>query len=58
MEAHNKGIGAKYTRNRYPVELVYSESFETKQEAMKREYEIKKLKRIKKLDLIKINKIE
>lgn len=52
LEAHNKGIGAKYTRGRTPVTLVYSESFETKQEATKREWQIKKLTREKKLKLI------
>lgn len=44
---------AKYTRVRQPVKLIYSEDFETRSEACKREYEIKKLSRNKKLDLIK-----
>ena len=52
MKAHNQGQGAKYTRGRIPVELVYLESFETKQEAMKREAHIKRLKRRDKLALI------
>ena len=52
MKAHNQGQGAKYTRGRTPVELVYLESFETKQEAMKREACIKRLKRRDKLALI------
>jgi len=52
MAAHNAGIGAKYTKTRLPVELVYSEVFGTKQEAMKREYNIKQLSRTQKLDLI------
>ena len=52
MKAHNQGQGAKYTRGRTPVELVYLESFETKQEAMKREARIKRLKRRDKLALI------
>lgn len=53
LAAHNgeKG-GAKYTRTRRPVELAYSESFETENEARKREYAIKKLSRIQKLALI------
>lgn len=51
MEAHNSGKGAKYTRSRRPVELVYSESFGTKQEAMRREWEIKQLSRQEKLRL-------
>lgn len=53
MIAHNQGIGAKYTRGRGPVRLVYSEAFATKGEALKREKEIKRLNRAKKLGLIK-----
>lgn len=45
MEAHNSGKGAKYTKNRCPVELVYFEEYDTKQEAMQREYAIKQLSR-------------
>ena len=52
LEAHNSGKGAKYTKNRRPVELVYFEEYDTKQEAMKREYVIKQLSRQKKLALI------
>ena len=52
MEAHNNGTGAKYTRGRGPVQLLYSESFAGKGEALKREHEIKKLTREKKLALI------
>ena len=52
LEAHNSGKGAKYTKNRRPVELVYFEEYGTKQEAMKREYAIKQLSRQKKLALI------
>ena len=43
--AHNEGKGARYTRGRRPVEIVYSEGFGTKSEAMKREYQIKILKK-------------
>ena len=50
LEAHNSGKGA--TKNRRPVELVYFEEYDTKQEAMKREYAIKQLSRQKKLALI------
>ena len=50
---HNAGKGAKYTRSRHPVELVYYESFDTKEEAMSREWHIKQLTRAKKLELIK-----
>lgn len=50
--AHNRGRGAKYTRSRLPVELVFSECFPTKREALKREAAIKKLSRAEKLVLI------
>lgn len=43
LKAHNEGKGAKYTRSRRPVALVYYEAFSTKEEAMRREYEIKQL---------------
>lgn len=49
---HNRGQGAKYTKVRRPVELVYQEMFDTKSEALKREYEIKTYSRTKKLELI------
>lgn len=52
IEVHNSGKGAKYTKSRRPVELVYSEEFPTKEEAMRREYEIKQLPRRKKENLI------
>lgn len=57
LKAHNSGKGAKYTRSRLPVTLVYYESFETSVEAQKREYQIKKLTRQEKLKLIEGNKI-
>lgn len=53
IETHNSGNGAKYTRSRLPVELVYHEEFESKSDALKREHEIKKLSREQKLELIK-----
>jgi putative endonuclease len=53
--AHNTGGGAKYTKMRLPVKLVYSEILDTKSDALKREYEIKKLKKIKKIELIENN---
>lgn len=52
LEAHNAGKGAKYTKTRRPVKLVYQEQFETKEEAMSREYHIKQLSRKEKLKLI------
>lgn len=55
--SHNTSkTGAKYTRSRRPVKLVYSENFRTLSKALKREIAIKKLSRIEKLLLIK-NKI-
>lgn len=52
IKAHNEGRGAKYTRGRRPVVLKYYEVFETKEEAMKREYEIKRLRKEEKRELI------
>lgn len=49
---HCEGKGAKYTRGRGPLELVYYEVFEDKREAMRREYEIKQLKKSEKEKLI------
>lgn len=51
-EAHNAGKGARYTRSRRPVELVYYEEFPTKEEAMSREWHIKRLTRKKKEELV------
>jgi putative endonuclease len=53
LKAHNNGNGAKYTRGRLPVELVYFEQYESKSDAMKREYSIKQLTREEKINLIK-----
>lgn len=53
IKAHAEGKGAKYTKARLPIELVYFEEYEDKREAMKREYAIKQLKRKEKLELIK-----
>ena len=52
VAAHQAGRGAKYTRGRGPVELVYWERFSTREEAMRREYAIKRLSRADKLKLI------
>lgn len=52
IKSHNSGTGAKYTRPRLPVTLVYYEAFATKQEAMRREYAIKQLSHQQKLALI------
>ena len=48
VKAHNDGKGAKYTKGRGPVELIYYEEFEDKQSAMRREWEIKQLSRSEK----------
>jgi putative endonuclease len=50
---HNSGKGAKYTRSKLPVELVYMEAYETKSEALKREHAIKRLSHDEKAELIK-----
>ena len=53
VAAHNTGKGAKYTKARRPVELVYFEEFETKEQAMKREYAIKQMARKYKIELVR-----
>lgn len=55
---HNSGRGAKYTRSRLPVELVYQESFETKSEALKREAALKRLIHAEKILLIEQGRIK
>jgi putative endonuclease len=53
IDEHNSSDkGAKYTSQRRPVKLAYSEVAQDRSSASKREYEIKKLTRIKKLELI------
>ena len=53
VDEHNgSGKGAKYTKVRRPVELFYWEKSENRSSASKREYEIKKLTRLKKMELI------
>ena len=52
-EVHNKGKGAKYTRSRLPVKVVYTEEFDNKVDAMRREYAIKQLTRKQKQRLCK-----
>ncbi len=52
VKTHNDGCGAKYTKSRLPAQLVYFEELQTKSDALKREIEIKKLTRPKKLELI------
>lgn len=52
LKDHNAGRGAKYTRERGPVRLVYVEELPDRRAAMKRELEIKRMRRAKKLALI------
>ncbi|MCD7738015.1 MAG: GIY-YIG nuclease family protein [Lachnospiraceae bacterium] len=52
LEAHNSKKGAKYTKSRTPVRLVYYEEHLTKEDAMRREFAIKRLTRAEKLALI------
>ena len=49
---HNEGKGAKYTKARRPVVLAYYEEYESKEQAKRREYEIKQMGRKEKLSLI------
>lgn len=52
IAVHNAGMGAKYTRSRLPVRLLYHELFDSKNEAMSREWHIKRLSHAQKLELI------
>ena len=52
LEAHRSGKGAKYTRGRGPLELVYSEACQDHSHALKRECEVKKLSKEQKLQMI------
>lgn len=53
LRKHEEGKGAKYTRGRGPLRLVFKESFSTKQEAMRMEFAVKKLNRSEKERIIK-----
>ena len=52
IAAHNNGTGAKYTKSRRPVELVYFEEYENRHEALSREWHIKRLSKAEKEALI------
>lgn len=52
LKDHNEGKGAKYTKPRLPVSLIYYEKFQTKEEAMRREYAIKRMSRSEKNKLV------
>lgn len=58
VEAHQCGKGAKYTKCRRPVSLVYHEVLPDKQAALKREYQIKQMTRCQKLELTNIEQAE
>jgi putative endonuclease len=51
-DAHNAGRGAKFTRGRRPVRLVYTEACASRGDALRREHELKRLPRYKKVALI------
>ena len=51
VKAHNEGKAAKYTKGRGPVELIYYEEYEEKSQAMRREWEMKRLSRSQKEEL-------
>ena len=53
ISVHNEGKGAKYTRGRGPVKLVFSKKYATKSEALKAEYAFKRLKRSEKQQYIR-----
>jgi putative endonuclease len=56
LKKHTNGTGAKYTRGRNPLKLVYTEEHRTKSRALKREIQIKSLNRARKLELVKIGR--
>ena len=58
IKVHNSGKGAKYTKARLPVRLIYWECFESKQEAMRREWKIKQMPRRKKEELKKSGELQ
>lgn len=59
LDQHNfKNTGAKYTKARRPVKLVYQESSKDRSSASKREFEIKKFTRVKKLQLIQNSRLD
>lgn len=52
FQAHLNGTGAKFTRAHKPIKILYTKEFETKSDALKEEYRIKKLTKAEKLKLI------
>ena len=57
VKEHNEGMASKYTRSRLPVHCVYTEEYQDKSEALKRELQIKKLSRSQKLHIISTDEI-
>lgn len=57
IDSHNSFRGAKYTRGRTPVKLVYSEELNSVNEALKREHQIKGMTRKQKIEIINSNKL-
>ncbi|MBI2018179.1 GIY-YIG nuclease family protein [Candidatus Daviesbacteria bacterium] len=55
FEDHKNGTGGHYTRSHKPSKLIYKEKLATKGQALKREYEIKKWSREKKIKILKLN---
>jgi putative endonuclease len=53
LQAHKAGRGARYTRGRGPLKLAYTEAMENRSAALKREYQLKRLRRPEKLALVK-----
>ncbi|AKL94224.1 endonuclease [Clostridium aceticum] len=53
LKVHNEGKGARYTRGRGPVKLVYWEIYSNRSDAQKREASLRRLKRQEKEDLVK-----
>ncbi|WP_092209632.1 GIY-YIG nuclease family protein [Desulfoluna spongiiphila] len=58
LDEHNAGVGARYTRARLPVTMVYQTSAKDRSEASRLEYRIKKLPRKAKLEMIKAGKTD
>lgn len=56
LATHNSGKGAKYTRSRRPVELVYTEAYEDRHDALSREWHIKRMTREEKLALARADR--
>ena len=50
---HKEGKGARYTKGKKSIKLAYTETYKTRSEAMRREIELKKLKRKEKIELVK-----